>query len=154
MGDSGILKYGRRDREICRLSEHNYSSVAPLYGDCFFNREWNLLAGQRPMQKSRIGHFSSGGLEVAWPLPKSKVTGLIPTGVDKFSGCESSRHKDMDVCKCIVPARHECTLNSRRAASPPVRLVEGEDKLEASDSPLECSPSKLGRNRTKSYFQL
>ncbi|GFX25152.1 uncharacterized protein TNCV_2753271 [Trichonephila clavipes] len=31
----------------------------------------------------------------------------------------------MDVCKPIVPLRHRRTLNSRRAASPLVRLVEG-----------------------------
>ncbi|GFU77225.1 hypothetical protein TNCV_4126021 [Trichonephila clavipes] len=30
----------------------------------------------------------------------------------------------MDVCKCIVPWRHGGTLNSRRAASPLVWLVE------------------------------
>ncbi|GFU33823.1 hypothetical protein TNCV_2169881 [Trichonephila clavipes] len=36
--------------------------------------------------------------------------------------------EDMDVCKCIVPARHGGTLNSRRAASPLVRLVEGEER--------------------------
>ncbi|GFU98853.1 hypothetical protein TNCV_3381001 [Trichonephila clavipes] len=29
----------------------------------------------------------------------------------------------MDVCKCIVPLRHEGTLNSRRAASPHGRLL-------------------------------
>ncbi|GFW46932.1 hypothetical protein TNCV_2982881 [Trichonephila clavipes] len=29
----------------------------------------------------------------------------------------------MDVCKCIVPSRHGDTLNSRRAASPLVRLI-------------------------------
>ncbi|GFW53778.1 hypothetical protein TNCV_3938721 [Trichonephila clavipes] len=39
------------------------------------------------------------------------------------TGFES--REDMDVCKCIVPLRHESTLNSRRAANPPVRLVEG-----------------------------
>ncbi|GFX71286.1 uncharacterized protein TNCV_3410561 [Trichonephila clavipes] len=33
----------------------------------------------------------------------------------------------MDVCKCIVHLRHGDTLYSRRAASPLVRLVEGED---------------------------
>ncbi|GFY16625.1 hypothetical protein TNCV_2787511 [Trichonephila clavipes] len=33
----------------------------------------------------------------------------------------------MDVCKCIVPSRHVGTLNSRLAASPLVRLVEGEE---------------------------
>ncbi|GFV99102.1 uncharacterized protein TNCV_1510781 [Trichonephila clavipes] len=31
----------------------------------------------------------------------------------------------MDACKCIVPLRHGGTLNSRRAASPLVCLVEG-----------------------------
>ncbi|GFX11535.1 hypothetical protein TNCV_5141111 [Trichonephila clavipes] len=30
----------------------------------------------------------------------------------------------MDVCKCIVPLRHGGALNSSRAASPLVRLVE------------------------------
>ncbi|GFX26721.1 uncharacterized protein TNCV_1838941 [Trichonephila clavipes] len=37
----------------------------------------------------------------------------------------------MDVCKCIVPSRHGGTLNSRRAASPLVRLAEGEGRWEA-----------------------
>ncbi|GFW76497.1 uncharacterized protein TNCV_1582761 [Trichonephila clavipes] len=32
----------------------------------------------------------------------------------------------MDVCKCMVPARHGGTLNSHRAASPLVKLGEGE----------------------------
>ncbi|GFT75128.1 hypothetical protein TNCV_2244981 [Trichonephila clavipes] len=59
----------------------------------------------------------------------------------------------MDVCKCIVPAWHESTLNSRRAASPLVRLVEREERWETSDPP-ECSPSKSGRNRAKSYCHL
>ncbi|GFV11951.1 uncharacterized protein TNCV_3181821 [Trichonephila clavipes] len=41
----------------------------------------------------------------------------------------------MVVCKCIVPSWHGGTLNSRRAANPLVRLVEGEEKWEASDHP-------------------
>ncbi|GFT25946.1 hypothetical protein TNCV_2807871 [Trichonephila clavipes] len=60
----------------------------------------------------------------------------------------------MDVCNCIVPAGHGSTLNSRRAASPFVRLVEGEERWEASDHPPECSPSKLGWNRAKLYCHL
>ncbi|GFX61520.1 hypothetical protein TNCV_2744951 [Trichonephila clavipes] len=36
--------------------------------------------------------------------------------------------EDMDVCKCVVTFRHGCTLNSRRAASPLVWLVEGEER--------------------------
>ncbi|GFS95703.1 hypothetical protein TNCV_251001 [Trichonephila clavipes] len=48
----------------------------------------------------------------------------------------------MDVCKCIVPLRHGGTLNSRRAASPLVMFVEGEERWEAPDHPPGCSPSK------------
>ncbi|GFT74893.1 hypothetical protein TNCV_4528681 [Trichonephila clavipes] len=33
----------------------------------------------------------------------------------------------MDVCKYIVPSRHRGAFNSRRAANPLVRLVEGEE---------------------------
>ncbi|GFU18194.1 hypothetical protein TNCV_2033441 [Trichonephila clavipes] len=39
------------------------------------------------------------------------------------------RRRHGDVCKCIVPLRHGGTLNSRRAASPLVRLVEEEERL-------------------------
>ncbi|GFT92701.1 hypothetical protein TNCV_3076861 [Trichonephila clavipes] len=48
-----------------------------------------------------------------------------------------------DVCKCIVPSRQGGSLNSRRSASPLVRLVEGEERW--------CSLSKLGwKNGAKS----
>ncbi|GFW33851.1 hypothetical protein TNCV_3589361 [Trichonephila clavipes] len=46
------------------------------------------------------------------------------------------------------------TLNSRRAANPLVWLVEGEEKWEASDRGPECSPSKIGVDRDKSYCHL
>ncbi|GFU55766.1 hypothetical protein TNCV_2969351 [Trichonephila clavipes] len=36
--------------------------------------------------------------------------------------------KACHVCKCIVPLWHGGTLNSRRAVSPLVRLVEGEER--------------------------
>ncbi|GFW62845.1 uncharacterized protein TNCV_4451941 [Trichonephila clavipes] len=49
----------------------------------------------------------------------------------------------MDVCKCIVPLRHGCTLNSRRAASPLVWLVEEEERWEAPDHP-QVSSLKIG----------
>ncbi|GFT89274.1 transposable element Tcb1 transposase [Trichonephila clavipes] len=60
----------------------------------------------------------------------------------------------MDVCKCIVPSRHGGTLSSRRAASPLVRLVAGDERRESSDPPPGYSPSKLGWNRAKSYCHL
>ncbi|GFX20051.1 uncharacterized protein TNCV_1436111 [Trichonephila clavipes] len=50
----------------------------------------------------------------------------------------------MDVCKCIVPSRHGGTLNSRRAASSLMRLVEGEERWEASDYPEDVLPLKWG----------
>ncbi|GFX78588.1 uncharacterized protein TNCV_30281 [Trichonephila clavipes] len=50
----------------------------------------------------------------------------------------------MDVCNCIVPSRHGGTLNSRRAASPLVRLVEGEERWEALDHPQNVLPQNWG----------
>ncbi|GFV15615.1 uncharacterized protein TNCV_4836411 [Trichonephila clavipes] len=41
----------------------------------------------------------------------------------------------MDICKCILPLRHGGTLNSRRAASPLVWWVEGEERWEAPGHP-------------------
>ncbi|GFY09601.1 DUF4817 domain-containing protein [Trichonephila clavipes] len=46
----------------------------------------------------------------------------------------------MGVCKCIVPLRHEGTLNSRGAASPLVWLVEGVERWEAPDHPPGVLP--------------
>ncbi|GFX62855.1 hypothetical protein TNCV_3351811 [Trichonephila clavipes] len=36
----------------------------------------------------------------------------------------------MEVCKCILPLRHQGTLNSRRGASRPLRLVKAKERLE------------------------
>ncbi|GFT81915.1 uncharacterized protein TNCV_3908891 [Trichonephila clavipes] len=52
----------------------------------------------------------------------------------------------MDVCKCIVPSRQGGgTLNSRRATSPLVRLVDGEERWEAPDHPQGVLPQNWGR---------
>ncbi|GFV33041.1 uncharacterized protein TNCV_3364931 [Trichonephila clavipes] len=56
----------------------------------------------------------------------------------------------MDACKCILPSRHWSTINSRRAASPLVSLVEGEESWEAPDPP---QVSKWGE-RAKLYYHL
>ncbi|GFU76022.1 uncharacterized protein TNCV_1540001 [Trichonephila clavipes] len=74
-----------------------------------------------------------GGILIQGPLRTSYASGSNPG-------------EDMDVCKCIVPSQHGGTLNSRRAASPLVRLVEGGERWEAPDPPPGCSPSKLGWN--------
>ncbi|GFX67760.1 uncharacterized protein TNCV_1564621 [Trichonephila clavipes] len=50
----------------------------------------------------------------------------------------------MDVCKCIVPSRHGGILNIRRAASPLVWLVEGEERWKASDHFQSVLPLNWG----------
>ncbi|GFU40738.1 uncharacterized protein TNCV_3230971 [Trichonephila clavipes] len=65
-----------------------------------------------------------------------RSTGIVVS--DAGCGAEGMRSnpgEDMDVCKCIVPLRHGGTLNSRRAASPLVRLAEGEEMWEPPDHP-------------------
>ncbi|GFV83757.1 putative transposase [Trichonephila clavipes] len=58
----------------------------------------------------------------------------------------------MNVCKCIVPLRHGGTLNSRRATSPLVRLVDREERWEAPDPqgvlPQNCGRTELSRTVT------
>ncbi|GFU39809.1 hypothetical protein TNCV_1949881 [Trichonephila clavipes] len=49
----------------------------------------------------------------------------------------------MDVCKCIVPSRHGGTLNSRRAVSTLVRLVEGVTWWETTEN-RQGVPLKIG----------
>ncbi|GFT18064.1 uncharacterized protein TNCV_423311 [Trichonephila clavipes] len=50
------------------------------------------------------------------------------------------------ICRSVpsVPSRHGGTLNSRRAASPLVRLVQGEERWEASDQPQSVLPLNWG----------
>ncbi|GFY10119.1 DUF4817 domain-containing protein [Trichonephila clavipes] len=55
----------------------------------------------------------------------------------------------MDVCKCIEPLRHGGTLNSRRATSPLVWLVEGEERWEAPDLPQDFFPLNWGGTEQK-----
>ncbi|GFV31562.1 transposable element Tcb1 transposase [Trichonephila clavipes] len=49
-----------------------------------------------------------------------------------------------DVCKCTVPSRQGGTLNSRRVASPLVRLVKGEAMWEALDYSQGVLPQNWG----------
>ncbi|GFT91474.1 hypothetical protein TNCV_4286231 [Trichonephila clavipes] len=59
----------------------------------------------------------------------SRLSGIVVSDIDCCAvgtGC-SNPGEDMDACKCIVPSWHGGTLNSRRVASPLVRLVEEEE---------------------------
>ncbi|GFV51566.1 hypothetical protein TNCV_3729371 [Trichonephila clavipes] len=73
---------------------------------------------------------------------------------DRFSlvNLGSKAGESMDVCKCLVPLKHG-TSNSHRAASPLVKLVEGEERWETPNN-SRYSPSKLGFNQGKLYRHL
>ncbi|GFW40320.1 uncharacterized protein TNCV_1018781 [Trichonephila clavipes] len=74
--------------------------------------------------------------EVAHPVWWLATLTAVPLGLRSNPG------EDMDVCKCIVPSRHGGSLNSRRAASPLVRLMEGKRGGRPLTTP-GFSPSKL-----------
>ncbi|GFU37738.1 hypothetical protein TNCV_1466081 [Trichonephila clavipes] len=56
-------------------------------------------------------------------------------GAEEEQELGSNPGEDIDVCKCIVPLRHGGTLNSRRAASLPMWLVEREERWEVPGHP-------------------
>ncbi|GFV86590.1 hypothetical protein TNCV_4184451 [Trichonephila clavipes] len=65
---------------------------------------------------------------------RTKLYLCRPSGtVDRDADCCAAApgSNPGDVYKCIVPLRHGCTINSRRAASHFVRLVDGEESWEA-----------------------
>ncbi|GFW86866.1 uncharacterized protein TNCV_2810211 [Trichonephila clavipes] len=61
----------------------------------------------------------------------------------------SNPREDIDVCKYIGPSRHGGTLNSRRAASPLVRWVEGEERWDGPDHPQGVLSQNWGGNELK-----
>ncbi|GFT48474.1 uncharacterized protein TNCV_3822591 [Trichonephila clavipes] len=85
-------------------------------------------------------------------------------GEQLFLGCRPTQQglgsnpgEDRDVRKCIVPLRHGDTLNSRRATSPLVKLVEGEERWEAPGHPQVFIPLNWGgteQNCTVTCFVL
>ncbi|GFT47522.1 uncharacterized protein TNCV_3750451 [Trichonephila clavipes] len=68
-------------------------------------------------------------------------------------GLGSNPGEDMHVCKCLVPSWHGGNLNNRRAASPLVRMVEGEERWEAPDHHQMFS-LKIGVDRAKWFCHL
>ncbi|GFY15400.1 RNA-directed DNA polymerase from mobile element jockey [Trichonephila clavipes] len=58
-------------------------------------------------------------------------------------GLGTNPGKDMDVCKCIVLSWQGDTINSRRAASPLVKLVEGEESFKKVLHKTKCLTSGI-----------
>ncbi|GFU73020.1 hypothetical protein TNCV_4637541 [Trichonephila clavipes] len=62
-------------------------------------------------------------------LSPCRPSGIVVSGADCCSvGSVFQSREGMDVCKCIVTSQHGGTLNSRRVASPIVRLGKGEER--------------------------
>ncbi|GFU40520.1 cullin-4A [Trichonephila clavipes] len=71
--------------------------------------------------------------EVAW-----KINVFVLLKFRKELG--SNPGEDRNVCKCLVPLRQGSTLNSLRATSHLVWLVEGEERWETPDNPQVFLP--------------
>ncbi|GFV32460.1 uncharacterized protein TNCV_1677461 [Trichonephila clavipes] len=81
----------------------------------------------------------------------------IANTVDVILVTDLNLGEDMDVCKCIVPLWHGGTLKSRRAASPLMWLVEGEERWEAPGHPqgfLSLNWGGTEQNRTFTCMML
>ncbi|GFW46333.1 hypothetical protein TNCV_1388351 [Trichonephila clavipes] len=68
-------------------------------------------------------------------------------------GLGSNPIEGVDVCKSIVLLWHGDSLNSLRAASALMKLVEGQERWEAPDY-LQGVLLKIEWNRAKSYYHL
>ncbi|GFW55904.1 cullin-4A [Trichonephila clavipes] len=88
--------------------------------------------------------------EMSWPSQSSEPHSAGCCGRGSRVGLGSNPGEDMDVCKCIVPLRHGGTLNSRRAASPLVRLGEAEERWEAPDPFHGVLPQNWGETELNS----
>ncbi|GFW91489.1 transposable element Tcb2 transposase [Trichonephila clavipes] len=82
----------------------------------------------RYSSRKRKGHPARFQAKKCVALDDVRLTSVgnhMPKGMDLNPG------EGMNVCKCVVPWRHGCTLQNRRPASPLVRLVEGKQRSEA-----------------------
>ncbi|GFV16190.1 hypothetical protein TNCV_3379541 [Trichonephila clavipes] len=72
-----------------------------------------------------LGALDNIKIQEPFHIVKSRPTGVVVSDADCGEvGTGSESREDMDASKYIVSLRHGCTLNSHRAASPLVWLVE------------------------------
>ncbi|GFV91754.1 hypothetical protein TNCV_4763191 [Trichonephila clavipes] len=76
------------------------------------------------MERLKSGQASLAARASQWRHP----SGVVVRNADFCAiGLGSNPREVIDVCKCIMPLRHESSLNSCRATSTLVRLVEEEE---------------------------
>ncbi|GFT25082.1 uncharacterized protein TNCV_179911 [Trichonephila clavipes] len=119
----------------------------------------------RPSNRFRVCNSSTevskSSLFGTFEFRKSQLNFCLPSGIlvsdtdccvlgSTWDCLGSNPGEDMDICKCIVPSWHWGTLNNRRASSPLVRLVEGEEVIEATGEVRGLKPSaKSSENEAK-----
>ncbi|GFS54911.1 uncharacterized protein TNCV_3576251 [Trichonephila clavipes] len=84
-------------------------------------------------------------LRAPWCIHSSKITNAaLCLGPGTGRAYEIDLSHGRAAMTLQLPAQHGGTLNSRRAASPLVRLVEGEERWETSDHPQSVLPLNWG----------
>ncbi|GFV59504.1 hypothetical protein TNCV_2825441 [Trichonephila clavipes] len=89
-------------------------------------------------------------LSQPWPLGAISNSFAVPACKQEHS----NPLEGMCVCQCTVPFWYVGILNSRRAASPFVRLIQMEERWEAPDHLQDVLPQNCGCNRATSYCHL
>ncbi|GFX13100.1 uncharacterized protein TNCV_2357561 [Trichonephila clavipes] len=123
---------------------------------------WNVIMLERWASLGQITEYPRfPHLARWWSSPTSALDTQSPNILQCGSrlsavphGLGSNPGEGTDVCKCILPSRHEGTLNSRRAASPLVKLVEGEEMWEAPDHLQGVLPQNWGGTERKPHCHL
>ncbi|GFX35663.1 uncharacterized protein LOC101238613 [Trichonephila clavipes] len=90
------------------------------------------------------GHNDDTGGRTGGCLGTITASSLSTAAKKQVTTVELGSNPGMDVCKCILPFRHEGTLNSRRVGSPLVCLMEGEERWDASSYPQGFLPLNSG----------
>ncbi|GFX01088.1 DDE_3 domain-containing protein [Trichonephila clavipes] len=108
MGDSGTLSSGRRDRENCKISEHDCGSVASVLGVCFPTGNGIFQQGNVPCQKARnvlegFEEYKDEFLLIYWP-PNSADLNLMES-IWVFS---ERQHRDRTYCQFVSTLRDHC----------------------------------------------
>ncbi|GFT41905.1 uncharacterized protein TNCV_1667551 [Trichonephila clavipes] len=109
------------ERDAFRLASADQTMAREKNGNVMQFNSTRITDGINCLQERKSKLY----VYVAHPVKWLTTLTAVPLGLGSNPG------EDMDVCKCIMPSWQRVFVNSRRAASPLVRLVEGEERWEA-----------------------
>ncbi|GFU68695.1 hypothetical protein TNCV_309101 [Trichonephila clavipes] len=124
---NGFLKEKKKVGADCYCSFHALNKETQRKGPSFANEVGIILHHDKARPHvSRKSAQKNGGVGLGNFYFYQNILLWLATLTAMPLGLGSNPGEDMDVCKCILPLRHGCTLNNRRAARPLVWLVEEE----------------------------